>query len=463
MKHILEVIWLVVLAMLGPVGVNSQGAANQRALAASQSADSAVTPAAVLTSESVQDSTGSTPITVVRLGDLVHEALENNPGLTSSYNTWRASQSAVPQAGALPDPTLSFNLLNMPVNSFDFDQEPMTGKQIALMQMFPFPGKLGLKTRIAEEGSSISEAKYNEARNQLVKNVKLAFYDLFFIDKAIQTTEKNTQIVSDFVRIAESKYTVGKGLQQDVLKAQVHLSKMTDKLITLKQKRVAAEAKMNALLNRPAGSSLGRPEEPAPPAVAKNLAQLKDLADKNRPLLKAWQAVLRQSEHKVRLAKKGYYPDFKIGVAYTQRDVLGNNQGGVDFLSGMFSMDLPLYFWRKQSKKVEETRYEKLTAEQNYQNVRNQVYSELDGRISELGKNERLMELYKSGIIPQATQSLNSAVAGYQTDKVDFLTMLSDEITLYDYELDYYRVLADYGKNAAELEALAGVSFKERE
>lgn len=399
--------------------------------------------------------------TLLNLPDLVQEGLDNNPDVRAAYHRWKANEAKIPQAGALPDPQLSFNLMNLPVNTFDFDQEPMTGKQLALMQMFPFPGKLGLKEDIAREGAGISGARYQEIRNQLVKHIKLTYFDIFYIDKAIETTRKNTDVLNDFSRIAASRYSVGKGIQQDVLRAQVELSKMEDKLISLRQKREALEAKLNALLNRPPATPVGKPVEPTADSIKITLSRLRELADQNRPLLNAWQAMIRQSEHRVRLAKKGYLPDFKLGVAYTQREVLRSGMGGIDFFSGMVTMNLPLYFWRKQNKSVEEAQYSSTTVSDKYSDVHNQVYSDLERTLSEARKNYRLLNLYQTGIIPQATQSLNSAIAGYQTDKVDFLTLLNNQITLFNFQLEYYRVLSDYNRALAELEAITGIVLSE--
>jgi cobalt-zinc-cadmium efflux system outer membrane protein len=394
---------------------------------------------------------------IVGLPDLIEEGINNNPDLLASYHNWQADLAKVPQAGALPDPQLSFNLLNMPVNTFDFNQEPMTGKQIALMQMFPFPGKQGLREDIAQSNADVSKAKNQELKNQLVKNIKQTYYDLFFIDQSIVTVQKNTGVLQDFIHIAESKYTVGKGLQQDVLKAQVELSKLEEKAINLQQKRQAITARLNALLNRPAGTPLGKTVAPKLDSLNMDLPQLEELADKNRPLIQAWASILSQNKKKVSLAKKDYLPDFKLAVAYTQRDQLENGMGGVDFLSALVTVDFPLYFWRKQNKRVEETRYNQEMVQENYRSVQNQIYSDLDKTLSELDKNYRLLDLYKTGIIPQATQSLNSAIAGYQTDKVDFLTLLNNQLTLFNFELDYNRFLSDYSKGIAELEAATGV------
>ncbi len=400
-----------------------------------------------------------TPDSILQLTPLIQEALANNPELQSVQNNWQAAEAKIPQAGALPDPVLNFNLMNMPVTSFSFDQEPMTGKQVGIMQMFPFPGKQGALENIARENAAVAEARYRELQKQLVKNVKAAYFDLFLIDKSLETIQKNLELLQEFLRIAETKYSVGSGLQQDVLRAQVELSKMTDRLINTQKKRDKTEARLNALLNRKADAPVGRPEKLVFKLFDYEFAQLKQLADENRPLLQAWQAMIRQSQEKVRLAKKDYLPDFGLGLAYTQRDKLGNGGGGADFLSGMISVKVPLYFWRKQRQKVAESRFSHISVQQRYDDVLNQVYAGIDATFNDVKQNERLLNLFETGIIPQASQSLNSAIAGYQTDKVDFLTLLTNQVNLFNFELDFYRVLSEHHKSAAEIEALTGAEL----
>ncbi|HDL19323.1 MAG TPA: TolC family protein [Bacteroidetes bacterium] len=395
----------------------------------------------------------------IQLEPLILEALQNNPYLQAAQNTWQAALRKIPQAGALPDPVFSFSLGNIPIDNFVFNQEPMTGKKFSLMQMFPFPGKLGLMEDIAVEGAGASEAKYQEVQNQLVKNVKLIYFDLFFVDKAIETIQKNSSLLEEFVRIAETRYSVGKGIQQDVLRAQVELTKMSDKLITMQQRREGLEAQLNALLNRPPDATVGKPAEVAFKSFLYNLEQLKAMADKNRSILKVWEAMVRQSDLKVKLAKKDILPNFTVGLAYTQRDVLSTGMGGTDYLSGTISLNIPIYFSRKQNKKVEETQYSQISIKDGYTNVKNQIYSGIEKVLSDVYRDGRLVDLFETGIIPQASQSLHSALSGYQTDKVDFLTLLNNEITLFNYELDYYRVLSSYNKGIAQLETLTSTNL----
>lgn len=398
----------------------------------------------------------------VQLNDLILEALKNNPDLQASHSAWHAAKLRAPQAGSLPDPVLGFNLMNLPVNSFKFNQEPMTGKQVSLMQMFPFPGKLGLKEKIADETARITGMQHQELRNQLVKNTKVIYYDLYYNERAIEISQKNRALMNQFTQIAETRYRVGKGIQQDVLKSQVELAKIDDKLIRLNQNQEQLLAQLKLLLNRKSEEQIRGNFEIEEIDSLKNfeMSNLKSLADQNRPLLKAWQGMVQKSQHEVQLAKKSFLPDFSLGVAYTQRDVLTSGMGGVDFLSGSISVNLPIYFWSKQSKQVEESRYNEISAEQKYEFIQRQIGSELESKLSELNKNRRLIELYKSGIISQASQAVKSALAAYQVDKVDFLTLVTNQMTLFNYELEYYRFLTDYYKNKAELEALVGTKLE---
>lgn len=393
---------------------------------------------------------------VLLLDELIQKVLTQNPELQSSYESWEASKTRISQKEALPDPTLGLNMMNLPVNSFALDQEPMTGKQITLMQMFPFPGKLDLKGKIAQSDSDISLQQYQELQNQLVKKTKQAYYDLFYTDQAIVTVLNNQELLNEFVKIAETRYSVGKGLQQDVMRAQVALSKMIDKELKLRQQRESLQARINTLINEPANTPLGQPVDPGVSEWTGDLNSLVELADTSSPFLEAWRTVIKRSDQKVDLALKDQYPDFSIGLAYTQRDQLQNGMKGYDFVSGMFNVSIPLYFNKKQDKKVQEMRINRTSMEYRYRDVENSIEQMLQHSLTDLEKNRRLIDLYETGIIPQAEESLESSLAGYQTDKVDFLSLLDSELTLFNLRLDYYRILADYHKAVADLEALTG-------
>ncbi len=394
------------------------------------------------------------------LDKLVEEALVHNPQVQAFRYQTLADSFKISQAGALPDPMISLNLLNLPLDNFVFDQEPMSGKQIAFKQTFPFMGKLGLKEDIARLNTRVSKANYTELKTQLIYNVKQLYFDLYFTDEAIKTTKKNYSLMQEFVSIAEKKYSVGKGLQQDVLKAQVERSKITQQLIELNQKREQLEANLNQLLNRPVNQPLAKTTKPTASVIHPERSVLEKSVQKQRALLNAWRLKTEQRKTQSALAQKSYLPDFSFFIAYTQRDVLQSGMGGVDFLSGGITFSIPLYFWQKQDKQVQEKQIAQKQSISAFQNIRNQVFADLDNVLSALDKNAQLMQLYRSGIIPQASQSLQSAMIGYQTDKVDFLTLINNQKTLFNFELTYTRILSEYMKDLARLEYVTGTQLQ---
>jgi cobalt-zinc-cadmium efflux system outer membrane protein len=390
------------------------------------------------------------------LSELIREAVANNPRLEAAVQRSMSSEKAIPQAGALADPLVSFGLMNLPVNSFSFNQEPMTGKTIAVMQMFPFPGKLAIKTDMAELEASAVKFQQEEVRNQIVHMVKNAYYSLYGIDRALETVEKNKALMEQFVHVAETKYATGSGLQHDVLRAQVELSKMEDDLIMWLQKRLAAEAGLNALLNRPADAPVEKTPQELSLSPDASIAVSVDDIEQSRPLLKAWKERIRKTESAVALAERDFWPNFTVGTSYNQRDDLKNGTKMDDFFSATVSVNVPLYFKRKQRMNVAEKELDLAAVNADYRNVLAGVLAEVQGLKAELERHRKRVDLYKGGILIQAQQSLDSAFVGYRVGKVDFLTLISNWMMLQNYELQYFFAQADYQKSLAFLELTVG-------
>jgi outer membrane protein TolC len=391
---------------------------------------------------------------ILSLNALIDEALEKNPMLLAKKNQIKSMKERIPQAGTLPDPMVKLGLVNLP-ESFDFNDEPMTQKQIALSQKFPFPGKLKLNKEITRKDFNRLEVEFAYEQLDIISNVKKIYYSLFFIDKSIEITEKDKTILNNFLEIARTRYSVGKGIQQDVLKAEVELSRMIEKLVILKQQRTSITAKMNSLLNRDISTPLeGRPEV-LQTSFNLNPEELKSSSLKDHPVLKSIQFDLEKAETAHNLAQKEYYPNFEVGFSYGQRED-SPNQSRPDFYSGFVGINIPIWYKTKQNRKVEETKYTIFSAEAIYEDTKNELHYRIAKLLAEIEQNTQLLDLYKNGIIPQATHTLDSSMASYQVGTIDFLTLLTNLITLYRYELEYYKVFIDYEKNLADLELSVG-------
>ncbi len=390
-----------------------------------------------------------------KLSEFISIALESNPRLLEAQNRIKFHKEIPSQAGSLDDPMLTFGIMNAPVDTFVLNQEAMTQKQITLSQKFPFPGKLGLRENIAAKNVTVTEQDYEERKLEIKRQVKQAYFELCFVLAAMDITKQNKSLLEQFIKITESKYSVGKGIQQDVLKAQVELSKIMDRLIGLNKRKEAEQAKLNTLMSR-------LPQEPIfishgitkTPYLFK-LEELQTMALDHRPVLKELQAIKEKYQLAKRLAEKEYYPDFNVGIRYGLRES-NRRFDRPDFISGFVGVNIPLWHKSKQSRKVMEQVYKTDMVQETFNDSRNNIFLKIKGITDEEARTGETLSLIKTGILPQARQSLEAALAGYSVDKVDFLTLLNNQVTLFNWEIKYHRELTTYEKNLADLERTVG-------
>ncbi len=387
----------------------------------------------------------------------IKEALIANPGLAATQAQAEAMAAMPPQAGSLPDPMVSLNLINIPTDTFAFDQENMTQVRLGFSQMFPYPGKLDLKEKAATHEAQAASQNVDETRLQLTHNVKNIWWRLFSLDRALEIIDQNKRLLHQFVEIALTKYKVGKGLQQDVLLAQLEASKLEDRKINVRNMRREAEARLNALLNRPTDQSIEIPREvklQLPRLLPE--AELLRVAERTRPALMFAQRRIDAARARLDLANKGYYPDFKVGLAYGRRENAPDGRKRADFATVMLSMSVPLYSGSKQDKAVDQRSSELMQRKYALDALRNKVRAAISRSWSEYRRSSEQFELFKTGIVPQARQTVSSMLAGYQVNKVDFLNLVRSQITLYNYEINYWRALSEANQALAKLAAAVG-------
>jgi len=386
---------------------------------------------------------------------LVEEALQNNPEILAAKMKWEVYKEKVPQASALEDPMLGFGVISLPTD-FSFRKEDMTMKELSLSQKFPFPGKRPLMKEMAEKEA---EAVYTEIQgkiNQVIKDVASSYYELSLVYRATEVIQRNKEIFETFAKIAETRYSVGEGIQQDVIKAHVEVSKMVDELIMLGQRKRALEAKLNALLSRPPEGSMGAPEEVVFRPFSLSIEELQKMALDMNPTLKGMKKMIEMKPKAYELAKKEYYPDFNFRFAYGQRDNGPEGMKRRDMLTGMIEINIPIFYKSKQDRKVAEVKADIQVAEAQYQAMKNEVLFMITDMASMIHRVEKQIELYKTGIIPQASLQISSAMSAYRVNKADFMTLLDSQMTLNKYELEYHQALTEYEKNIATLGAVIG-------
>ena len=395
--------------------------------------------------------------TPLNLGQLVEEALQNNPEILSAKKRWEVFVERVPQASALEDPMLGFGIINLPTN-FSFKEEDMTMKELFVSQKLPFPGKRPLMREMAEKEAEAVSVEIDDKANRIIKEVKTAYFDLSHVYRTREVTQRNKGILETLAKIADTRYSTGEGVQQDVLKAHVETSRMVDELIMLDQKKVALEAKLHSLLNRSEGGSMGEPEELIFRKFPLILEELQKTALDSNPTLKAMKTMIEAKEKAHSLAKLDYYPDFTFRFAYGQRDD-SPEMNRRDMLSGMVEVNIPIFYESKQSRKVAEKLADMQALTAQYGTMKNEIFYMIASMASMLQRTERQLELYKTGIIPQASIQVKSALSAYTVNKINFMTLLDSQMSLYRYELQYHEALTEYEKNLSSLETAVGTRF----
>ncbi len=392
------------------------------------------------------------------LDALIQEALKNNPNLSVLRARLAAFESKIPQAGALEDPSFRFEVSNVPLSDFNLSSTPMSGNQFVLSQKFSLPGKQRASERSAQFALDSVTWQLRDRELAIANAVKQPFFDLAYVIRAIAIMKKNRVLLQDLVRIARTKYAVGKGLQQDVLKAQVSLSALDTELIALRAKKQLAEARLNLVLNRSLQSPLDAPPDTIGlSGVLLMVDALQAQADKAHPSLKAMDQSIMMWQAEVEVARRNVWPDMTVNLGYRQRMFMPNDPvKGSDFISVGIGIPLPVFGGRKQRQQIAEARAKMREIEAQRAAKRQQIHYEIQRLIIEARQHRESTELFRTAMLPQAEQSLASALSGYQVDKVDFLTLLNNQMLLLNFEMAYYRHVIEHEKRVADLEAAVG-------
>lgn len=392
------------------------------------------------------------------LAEALRTAVDGNPGLAELRERALAAAQVPSQAGTLPDPKLNFNALNLPVDTFSRSQEAMTQMQFGVSQSFPFPGTLRLRREAATYEAEAASLSVDEARLRLLRDVKKTWWELAYLDRAMAIIRDNLTLIDQFIDIANTKYGVGKGLQQDVLLGQVERGRLHDRMLQLQGMRGVMAARLNALLARPQNTLVALPERiddslPTLPVPGRFISE----AEQQRPLLAVLENKVKAAEANRDLAKKSLYPNFSLGANYGLRS--GQNPNGssrADFFSVMLSVEIPLYAGSKQRRLVSQRSAELSAQHDALLDTRNQVSAEVQAAWYAFQQAQEQSQLFRGGIIPQSRQTVESMLAGYQVNKVDFLNLVQSQISLYNFEQQYWRALTQARQALADLAAASG-------
>ena len=369
-------------------------------------------------------------------------ALEAHPSIEAQRRRVAALRQRVEPAGALMDPMFSVALENNPIDRFKFNATPMTGIQLRFSQQLPWPGKRDLRSEAVEHMAEAAGAGVDEQKNAIALAVRSAYYELHFTDVAISVARSNVGIIEDFVAIADAKYRVGKGLQQDPLKARVQRDQIQERLLALVRMRDKQRIRLNNLLARPETTAV-------PSLIAVPVREIDDglsadalvrAARTSRPRLVALTKKIEAAGAKERLAHKDLFPDFTVGAGYRIRFPKVDPVDGANFWTLSLGVNLPVYASSKQDPLARAAHEDAAALREELAVALLEIRQVVEDELQQLPRYVEQMELYRTAIIPNTKQSLEADQIAYQVDRIDFLNLLDIEMRLFNFEVDYHRL-----------------------
>ena len=399
--------------------------------------------------------------TPIRLGDLYAEVGRSNPKITAAQSLVRAARARVPGATRPPDPQLQLGIMNRSLPGLA-PMEPLGMTQLQVMQMLPLGGKLTLAGRVARAQADATSARVEDVVWELRSQTAMAFYDLYAIDRQLGVARETLRLLQAISRTAESMYRVGEGRQADVLRANVEIARMAEDTLRMQATRKTMVARLNALLNRTSDGQVGDVVRPQFPDSIPAQEWLDSVATSTRPMIRAGLEAVRAADASAALAKKEIIPDLQVGVQYARGSSTMVEPGGLtstkaeNMGSLMIGASIPIFARDRQYQMRNEADAMKAMTLADLDAMRADTRGKIGEAFADLSRARDLARLYRTTVLPQAEATVASAQSSYRVGKVDFMTLLDDQMTVNKYRQELFELEADEGKAWAELEMLTG-------
>lgn len=387
----------------------------------------------------------------------VAHALAQNPEIQAARKRVEVAGLWVPQVASLDDPTLS--VMGFPF----FPAVPQTAAgrataRIAATQAVPWFGKLDTRAAVAEAETEIARRELVAAELAVIEQVKRAYYELYYLQKALRITEENRQLLRLLVKIAEAKYRAGTVSQQDVLRAQVEVSNLDSELVRLRQQLESSQARLAQLLHVSPETPLSAVEEPPGEQIPHDLERLYQQAVAGRPELQAQLAALQRDRQRVELARLAYFPDMALTVDWTGMTSEGamapTADGMPDVGIGMM-LNVPIYRKRLDAA-VRQAEAQTVATARSYDALRDKTIQEVKDLFVQATSQYELIRIFRDAIIPEADQTLRVSIAAYEAGRTDFLQLIDNWRQLLRFRVMYHRLESQLQQTVASLERVVG-------
>lgn len=391
------------------------------------------------------------------LDSLLDVALKVNPKIKMLESKQVVAETRIPQVSNLPDPVLSVGTMSLPLGKFSFREDPMTAKAIGITQMFPFPGRLKAHATVEQKDVEIVQQEIAFTKLEIIKEISKNYYDLCFIREALNLAKKNIEILHNISEIVQTKFTVGMASLSDVIQVESDVTMLNERIIELEAKEKSLVSVLNAYLLKPINSVIVTDSLRNVPDIALNSDVWLLLAKENNPYLR--QIILSEQKSKAyeNFANFEFYPNFGLSLQYLQRDALSASVGpGMDMVSFMFDIELPINYGGKKSSMVEEAKVMQKMYSEEYQMALQMLNIEFAKAAAELQEIQGRVKLIDEVLLPQIVKNLEVDIGNFQVGKVDILNVLNTQRKYYEIETNLYSLRANFWKTVAEVEFQSG-------
>lgn len=384
-----------------------------------------------------------------RLKALIAEAMERNPGIAAARLHWQAQTKVPIQVGTLPDPQVTLQPFSVgsPLPGAGLTSSDFAYTGFGASQTIPFPGKLALASTIAARDAQSARQQLLQTRREVREKIRELYFELFYHSKLLAVLNLTDDGLKQITQAAEIRYRVGRGLQHDIIAAQLKQTEILKDLAMHHQEEHQVNLEMKAQLGRGADSGDIEVGDVTPSRIELDSARLRKLALERAPQLEMARIAAQSGGDKLKLARENYRPDFSVGYMYQK-----TGPGYRDYYMLSLGATVPLYFWRKQTPAVEQAALELESARQQQAAQELEVSSGAESALVALRTADRIIRIYREGLLPQAGASVDSALTAYQAGSLDFQTVISSLTDLFNLRQEYYRAVADHEIAAAKIE-----------
>jgi outer membrane protein TolC len=389
----------------------------------------------------------------LNLNELVAEGLEKSPEILAAKARAQAAGFRIPQAKSLPDPMFMFGYQNEGFDRFNVGEQPYSNSQgmFSLSQQFYYPGKRALKGEMASKDAGSLDAMYEQTKLQVASKIRQLYYSLFLSYKTIDILKENGDLYARIEDAASARYASGMGTQEEVVMAQTEKYMLLERQEMERQKIEAVQGMLNTTVGREATSPLARPSVSASTPFDMTLENVLAMAEDHSPEIRSKKLMVEGAQAKVKMAEKEYYPDFAIAAGYFPR-------GGAfpPMWNLTATVNLPIFYKTKQRQALAEAQAGVFEAKRELAATELMVSSNMRDSYSMFDAANRLMKLYKEGLVPKASQDVELAFSGYATGKVEALTVITRIRNLLDVDFLYWNQFVEREKAIARLHEFAG-------